>query len=427
MFWRMVRRTLFRQRGKMLMIAVTVALGASLATAMINVMLDVGDKVNQELKAYGANITVSPRGASLLDDLYGVEDGAGVNNQFLQEDELGKLKTIFWAYNIVDFAPYLSSSATLNGSDSTVKLMGTWFDNTMNLPTGEVVQTGMIRLKSWWDLDGSWPQDTESDCAMVGSLIAGRNGIKTGDTITVTVGENTKTLQVKAVFNAGGDEDECIYVPLHTAQALSGNEGKVSSIEVSALTTPDNELSRRAAINPNRLSVADYETWYCTAYVSSICYQIEEVISDSVAKAVRQVAESEGSILEKTQLLMTLVTILSLIGVALGISNLVTASVMERSAEIGLLKALGAKNWAVSLLVLSAIMITAIFGGAVGYVVGLGFAQMIGQTVFGSAINIRLMSIPLVALLVVIVTLIGSISSIRYLLSLRPAEVLHGR
>lgn len=53
MFWRMVFRALGRQQKKMLMIAFTIALGASLATAMLNVMFDVGDKVNQELKTYG--------------------------------------------------------------------------------------------------------------------------------------------------------------------------------------------------------------------------------------------------------------------------------------------------------------------------------------------------------------------------------------
>ena len=45
MFFRLIRGALFRQKGKMLMIAFTIALGASLATAMLNVMLDVGDKV----------------------------------------------------------------------------------------------------------------------------------------------------------------------------------------------------------------------------------------------------------------------------------------------------------------------------------------------------------------------------------------------
>ena len=60
MFFRMIRGALFRQKSKMIMIAVTIALGASLATAMLNIMCDVGDTVNQELKAYGAIITVVP-------------------------------------------------------------------------------------------------------------------------------------------------------------------------------------------------------------------------------------------------------------------------------------------------------------------------------------------------------------------------------
>ena len=92
MFWRMVLRALIRQKKKMIMIAFTIALGASLATAMLNVMFDVGDKVNQELKAYGANIRVVPQSVSILGEMIGDE---GETNQYLREDELGKIKTIF--------------------------------------------------------------------------------------------------------------------------------------------------------------------------------------------------------------------------------------------------------------------------------------------------------------------------------------------
>ena len=72
-------------------------------------------------------------------------------------------------------------------------------------------------------------------------------------------------------------------------------------IEVSALTTPDNDLAKKAAQDPNSLTISEYETWYCTAYVSSISYQIQEVLTDSVAKPNRQVAESEGTILNKNR------------------------------------------------------------------------------------------------------------------------------
>lgn len=427
MFWRMVKGALFRQKGKMLMIAFTIALGASLATAMLNVMLDVGDKVNQELKTYGANINVMPKGASLLDDLYGVAEGSGVSDQYLKESELGNIKTIFWAFNIVDFTPYLDTKVELNSQDGEVKLIGTWFQHHLDLPTGESLDTGMKNMKSWWDVSGQWLTDQDEASAMVGSLVAGRNDLQVGDTLEIEVGGQTKKLTVKSIFNAGSDEDEQIYVPLQIAQELTGRAGQISRVEVSALTTPDNELSRRAAQNIKSLSIKEYEIWYCTAYVSSICYQIEEVITDSVAKPIRQVAESEGAILEKTQLLMLLITILSLVGSALGISNLVTASVMERSREIGLLKAVGAHNSPISWLVLTEILVTAVVGGVVGYFAGLGFAQLIGHSVFGSAIEIKPLVIPLVAVLVALVTLAGSIPSIRLLLSLRPAEVLHGR
>ena len=141
---------------------------------------------------------------------------------------------------------------------------------------------------------------------------------------------------------------------------------------------------------------------------------------------MRQVADSEGEILEKTKLLMVLITILSLIGSALGITNLVTASVMERSQEMGLMKAVGAHNASISGLVLTEIIITAIVGGVIGYLAGFGFAQIIGHSVFGSAIEMKLMVVPLVAVLVILVSLVGSVPAIRSLLKLDPAEVLHG-
>lgn len=423
MFWRMVFQSFRRQKGKMAMIAFTIALGASLATAMLNVMFGVGDKVNQELKTYGANIRVVPQTASLLSDIYGVDGGS---EKFLREDELGKIKTIFWAFNIVDYAPYLEAEVLLDGKK--IGVTGTWFNHHLSLPTGEELDTGMISMKSWWHISGGpWLKDSDENSVMVGREVAEELNLNAGDSVFLKGSAAAKSFVVKSIFDGGGEEDSRIFMNLHDAQALVGKEGLINSIEVSALTSPDNELARRAAQNPESLTNAERETWYCTAYVSSICYQIQEVISNAVAKPVRQVAESEGAILGKTQLLMLLITVLSLIASALGISNLVTASVMERSKEIGLLKAIGAHDTPVAWLVLTEIIITAILGGLVGYFAGCAFAQIIGRTVFGSAIAVTPVVIPLVAILIFLVTMAGSIPSIRMILALEPAEVLHGR
>ncbi len=428
MLFRMIRGVLFHQKGKMLLIALTIALGASLATGMLNVVLGVEEKVNKELKSYGANIVVKPKDSSLLSDIYDVGEGSELNTAYLREDELGKLKTIFWAFNIVDFTPFLDMQAQVGGE--AVKVTGTWFNHHLDLPTGESLDAGVIGMRSWWDItEGSWldeKDESASSGVMAGAVLAARRGWHTGDVIRLEGSQGSKDVTVVGIFDAGGDEDEQLFATLGLVQSLTGREGKVASIEVSALTTPDNELARRAARNPAALSSRDYETWYCTAYVSAICYQIQEVITGSVASSVRKVAESEGTILDKTKLLMILITALSLIGSALGISNLVTASVMERSQEIGLLKAIGAKDRAITAVVMTEILITALIGFAAGYFMGFGFAQLIGQSVFGSSIEMDPRVVPIVAGLIALVTIAGSLPAIRTVLRLRPAEVLHG-
>ena len=430
MFLRMVRGTFLRQWKKMLMIALTVALGASIATAMLNVMLDVGDKINEELKTYGSNITVVPQSEAVIRKLYDV-DIDGLQTEYIPEEKTGELLTIFWANNITDFAPETETAVLLDGTE--VKLTGTWFNHHfeyLKKGTTYVRDTGIINLRSWWDIeDGQWldEQSLDGDAyAMVGSLLARDKGISAGDVITVEGDGGSETLTVIGIFESGDDEDREIYTTLPAAQKLTGSEGYIKKIEVSALTSPEDELAVKAARNPSLLSGDEYDLWYCTAYVSSICFQIQEAIPEASASAVRQIADSEGKILEKTQLLMSLITLLSLIGATLGISNLVTSTVMERAQELALMKAVGAKNSQITGLVLTEIIITAAIGAVIGYFLGYAFAQVIGQTVFSASVRMSGMVAFLVGVLIIAVTIVGSIPAIRMILRLRPQEVLHG-
>ena len=424
MFRRMLLSVLVRQKKKLFLIALTVALGVSLATAMLNVMFDVGDKVNQELKAYGANLNIVPKGAALVSELYQLDDKQDAI-QYIKQDDLVKIKMIFWAYNIVDFAPYLTTQVMVNGKP--VTLVGTWFNKHLTIPTGDEVDTGMLAMKSWWSIEGNTMKDDNLQGVMVGETIAKQLNLNLGDSIELTSSTQKITLTVNNIFHSGGVEDNELYVSLPVAQNLANKAGLVERVEVSALTTPENDLARKAAQDPNSLSRTEWDTWYCTAYISSIAYQLEELMPDVRVKAIMQVAESEGSILQKTQLLMLLLTILSLICSALAISNLVTANVIERSTEIGLLKALGATNASVAMLILTEILIIALLGGMVGYFIGLGFAQIIGQTVFGSFVEPKMIIVPLVLIMVSLITLLGSLPALRIMMFLRPTDVLHGR
>ncbi|MDR1040495.1 MAG: ABC transporter permease [Deltaproteobacteria bacterium] len=429
MFFKMAAGALSRQKSKHLLVAFTVGLGVSLATAMLGVMFDVGDKVNQELKTYGANLTVVPRGASMAGDKYEFAEGAGdraPDDNYIREDELYRIKMIFWAYNVVDFAPFLNTRVETPAGPAV--LSGTWFARRLELPTGDEVVTGMMPLKSWWSVEGRAGDDSDKYGVMVGKDLAASLGLVPGSSMeVVTERAGAKTLTVRGVFESGGEEDGWIVGTTALAQEAAGLPGLVQKVEVSALTTPENDLARRAAMNPEGLSRTEWDLWYCTAYVSSIAYQIEEAIPGVRAKPVMRVAESEGTILQKTQLMIVLLTLLTLFCSALAISNLVTANIMERSVEIGLLKALGAGNLAVSLLVLAEMLIVAFAGGAGGYLCGLGLARFIGHAVFGQTVAVKGAVVPLACLMVVAVTLLGSLPALRALLRLRPTEVLHGR
>ena len=124
-------------------------------------------------------------------------------------------------------------------------------------------------MRSWWGVtDGAWIDEQTpgaENSVMVGTELATRENLKAGDMLKLSGTAGDREVTVAGIYDAGGDEDSQIYAPLGLVQALTGREGKVASIEVSALTTPDNDLARRAAQNPKSLSQRDYDTWYCTA------------------------------------------------------------------------------------------------------------------------------------------------------------------
>ena len=425
---RLLHRSFTRRLRRRSLVALTVALCASICVAMLGIVLDVGDKLNAELTTYGSNIVVQPKADAVVSDLYETDRDAAPTAR-LDESTIPRIKTIFWAYNIVDFTAVLEGSVRASSSGGEVddlSVTGTWFNKDLSLPTGETTVAGVTTMRSWWTMEGSWPAD-DADQAVVGSDLAGRLGLSEGDTVTLTTPTGSRLLTVTGVYTSGDDDDDTLYAPLAVVQELTGHTGQVDRVEVKALTTPENDLSRKAAQNPAILSSADWETWYCTAYASSIAYQIEEAIPGAVAKQVRQVAAVEGNVLEKTQTLMILMTALSLVAAVLAVASLTTASLVERTGEFALLKAVGASSASVNRLILAETAVLGLVGAAAGALVGSGLAQLIGRIVFDSSITMRPMVYVLVVALISLVLLVATASSMRSILKIQPATALHRR
>lgn len=453
---RMVARSLARQIKKRVLIAIVVCLSACVSVAMLSVVYDVGDKINAELSSYGSNIIVQPKSNAVVNDLYASRTKSDYSNSqtlqtsqtladaesqestaFLKESDAAKIKMIFWAFNITNFAPKLTIYANLKANlkanssaesaNSVVPIVGTWFNRKLALASGETTVVGVQGMRSWWKmLEGRFPRDFKREAA-VGTNLAKSHNLKVGQLIKLTRSGRQISLKIVGIYDSGDSDNNVIYADSSQAQRLSNRPNMVEAIEVKALTTPENDLARKAAKNPAALSQEEWETWYCTAYPSSITYQIEEVIPGAVAKQVRQVSAMQGSVLNKTRAVMVLMTALSLVAAAVAVANLMAAAISERSGELALLKALGARDGAVARLMLMETAVIACVGALIGMIAGFGVAQVIGFSVFGSAISLRPMVFVLVFVLLAITVLAAAGSSIRSILHVRPAEVLHGR
>src|SRR5512141_1519665 len=126
MFVRMLYQSFCRQRRRKLLAGVAITLGVSVATAMIAVATDIGDKINRELRTYGANLVVTPDADTLDVEIGGVNIKPSGDGGFLREADLPNIKGMFWRHNIVGFAPMLPVNVTLAGKP--VTLLGTYFN-----------------------------------------------------------------------------------------------------------------------------------------------------------------------------------------------------------------------------------------------------------------------------------------------------------
>ena len=416
MFVRLVYESFRRQTRRKVLAGVAITLGVGVATAMIGVATDIGDKINRELRRYGANLVVTPQEDTLDVEIGGLNLKPASDGAYLDEADLPKIKGMFWRNNIVGFAPMLP--VTVNaGVVGQVTLLGTYFSKQLSFGRTNFV-TGVRSTHPWWKVQGAWPDDA-SDDVLLGERLASRLNRQPGDQIDIA----GRSHRVAGILSTGGAEDDQIVAPLALAQRVLGRPRAVRRIYVSALTKPEDAFARR---DPKTMSGAMYDRWYCSPYAQSIAYQLQEAIPNSHAEQIRQVAQNEGVVLSSVKGLMLLITLAALFASALAVSAAMATAMFERRSEVGLMKALGAGNNSVAGLFFTEALLLGLAGGSVGFSGGALLARLIGRSIFDSQITIQPVLLPLILAIAVIVTFAGSALAIRRAVELDPVYALRG-
>lgn len=426
MFLRLLFESFRRQKRRKSVALLAIALGMSIATAMIAVGNDIGDKISQELRSLGANLVITPIEDTLDVNIGGVNLKPASEGAFIAESDLVKLKGIFWGHNIKGYAPFLASEESFSARSGSFKadLVGTYFAQPLKYGK-EQFTTGVQTLNPWWTVEGEWPQDYDDWPAgiapdvLVGSKLAQQSKLAVGDQVEVA----GKTLRISGILNTGGAEDQAIVAPLHIAQKILGLPNAVQRVSVSALTKPEDAFARK---DPNKMSPAVRDRWYCSPYANSIAFQIREVLPNARVEQVRQVEQNQGKVLSRVSGLMLLLTLAALLAAALAVSAAMAATILERRQEVGLMKSLGASNVAVATLFLTEAAFLAIAGGLAGFVAGTFLAHRIGHSIFGSSIAVHPVVLAVVICAALLVTFVGSAGAVRKAMQFDPAVVLRG-
>jgi len=427
MFLRLVADSFGRRPRRKLLTGAALALGMAVVTAAFSVSLDVGDRLAHEFRALGANLLITPQADSLPLEIGGVDYRPVNSGAYLPEQDLGKIKTIFWHNNIVGFAPIMEvpaevSTATSSAVPVKTTLLGTWAHHPVVLPDNRTYATGMDQTNSWWHVDGGWFKDDAAEC-IVGKSFAARTNVKPGDTLHINSSDRSITLAVTGILSAAGPEDDAIVAPLQIAQQLASKPGQYRRLYVSAPTKPEDDFARR---NPTTMNAADLERWSCSPYASSIAYQIKQVLPGVDAHVIRRVAEGEGSILTRVRMLLWLASFAALLAAVLAVGASSAAAVIERRSEIGLMKAIGAGSGTIGFLLAAEQLLLAFVGGGVGYALGIILARFLGEKIFGVAPEPSILVLIVILVLAACVTLLGSAIPLHRASRYEPAPILRG-
>jgi putative ABC transport system permease protein len=352
-----LKRSLAQRKGRVAVASISVMIATAIVVSALGLSLGIRKKLGGELKAYGANVIVTPREGYIDEEVEAriaeIPGVSGLSGQFY-------------------------SRAALNGTD--VELIG--------LDLEAVKGRG-------WKLEGKWPGERE---VLLGASVRDALGLGPGEVVALRSDEKEARLRVSGILETGGPEDTSVIMGRLPAQGLAGLEGKLGAVLVRAET----------------------DTIETTVDLMRERFAFLEV------KTLRQVAYAEESFLGKIELLMALVTLVVLLASSISVSSTMSATVIERMKDIGLMKAIGGTKKRIRNFYLAEGCAIGLIGGLSGYAAGFLSAQAVSGGAFGSYIEVPVFIFALSLVMGVFISVSSSLLPLADALRYKPSTILRG-
>lgn len=368
MFVRMLIRAAVLRRGRAASALFAMVVAAAVATAMMNLYVDVQAKLRTEFRNYGANVVVFAK-----------------ENQSLPADAPGKIEAALGSKTLA--VPFSYAVARTQDGRSVV-VAGTDF-------------TRARRLNHWWNVS-HWPNAPQpGESSAVDALVGMRAAaIVTPDRKPFDLTFQGRTIHLNSVglLQTGAGEDSRVYLDQSEFQKWTGIAPSTIEIAVNGSTE---EIGRAIA-------------------------QLAQILPAADVRPVRQIMEGEANVLNKTRATLYAASALIVLTSALCVLATLIGWVFDRRRDFAIMKALGASERLVNGFFAAEAAALGAIGAVLGFVIGIGVSAWIGRANFHAPVVPRFSVFPYVFVGSILVALISAVLPIGLLRRVQPALILRG-
>ena len=347
-----------KMRAGLTMLGIIIGVGAVIALVSIGRGAEQG--ITNQINSVGTNLLYVRPGSTSESGVRSAEGSAAT----LTLDDANALAEIS---GVVGIAPEINSFAQVvaSGNNTNARVIGTTSDYTtvrdFNVESGEFFDTTAL--------------NASSTVVVLGSSVASTL-FPDQDPVRQTVRINNIPFRVIGVMESKGgtgfmSQDSQMFVPLTTMQkrlASAGNFRGASTINTINVKIQD--LSQSDAI---------------TEQIGEILRARHNVIEDDFSVTSQEdVLAAATSVADTLTLFLGGVAMISLIVGGIGIMNIMLVSVTERTREIGIRKAVGAKRKDILMQFLTEATVMSVLGGLIGTLLGVVAAMLMGSISLGS-------------------------------------------
>ena len=426
MFFTMLWGAVFRRRSRAMMAVIASLVGAATLFCLASVCVAVPQQMNEEMRAYGANLIVTP--ASATGKSQGI-DTATVRN----------VTALIGAGHSVKSAAYRYESVRINSAPYTI---------------AGVDVKAVRALNRHWNVTGDWPG---SGNVMVGRDVADALGVKVGSRVTIGYRAADASASASSSASAKSDSDESTETAESSAQGTQSTQttqgeqttqatenGRVSSdimdnngteFRIAGIVdTGGNEDSiiyattadvSKLAGHERGADVIEYSVNAMGDELNAIVNRINKNTNTAVkAQTVTRITSSDTRIIAMLQTLFWIVSLVVLVLTLVGVGTTISSIVSQRRNEIGLRKALGASSRAIGAEFTVESAIYGLIGGLFGTAIGYALARILCVTVFDRALGFNWLLGIASLMLSMLIAVIASIPPVRRATRIDPAIVL---